>query len=119
MPEVMIDTHVITPDDWPLVAALGPDGGDDGCWCMGWRGVGIARALLTAAVEAARAAGARAIEGYVFDPDAPEVTAAPERAAEMAHDWAFTRSARLFETAGFGSTDVAFNGCLRCVRRPT
>ena len=71
---------------------------DDGVWAVscfvvrvGFRRRGVAGALLTAAVEHARASGARVIEGYPIDTAEKKASA-----AELYHG-----SLGLFEKAGF------------------
>lgn len=64
-----------------------------------WRGRGVASALLAAAVDQARRAGARALEGYPAKP-------ASTRAA-MPAAFAWTGVPALFEAAGFRRADDA------------
>lgn len=59
--------------------------------CVGWRGRGVARALLAAAVPFARKHGARALEGYPID------TGGQRRASV----WLYTGTLPMFTAAGF------------------
>ena len=89
-------------------------------WCISCfvvskdaRGRGVASALLAAAVEHARAAGAAAVEGYPIDP-----AAAPGRRVRDTSAYVGTRS--MFERAGFriaaGTTSMR-GGAPRVVAR--
>jgi GNAT superfamily N-acetyltransferase len=73
------------------------DAGDEDVWAVvcfwvprGRRGAGVASALLAGAVDHARAAGARVLEGYPVDP------AARAPAAEL-----YTGTLSMFRRAGF------------------
>jgi GNAT superfamily N-acetyltransferase len=75
---------------------------DAGVWSVpcfftrrGERGGGVAEAMLAGAVDAARAAGARALEGYPVD----TTTGRTAPAAEL-----FTGTVGLFARAGFAVT---------------
>lgn len=74
--------------------------GSAGAWSIpcfyiapGWRGKGVARALLGAAVAACRAAGASVVEGY------PVTTTRDGRPVQGAFAW--TGPLRIFEERGF------------------
>jgi hypothetical protein len=64
----------LTPDRWPALEDLfGARGAVNGCWCMYWR-IGSAyrkrgtmSALIAAALNAAKRAGAPALEAYPLD----------------------------------------------------
>jgi GNAT superfamily N-acetyltransferase len=62
----------------------------------GWRGQGVAAALLGAAVNAVRARGAEIVEGYPV---------APSRSEKMPAAWAWTGVPAMFEAAGFQRAD--------------
>lgn len=177
----------VSSDMWEEVeAVLGPDGGDDGCWCMGWRvkehlppkeakdalrrlvedegvyallafvdgvpvgwstfgprsmfyhacvhlqkteraapegwaipcffikpgfrGRGLARQLLAAILEEIQAEGGGLAEAYPFDHKVQDERSQQE--GDLAADWAFTGSLKMFEEAGFVQTGVCMNGCL-------
>jgi len=68
------------PDTWAVTCFL---------VAPGWRRRGVARALLAAAVRAARDAGARRIEGY------------PAAGGSFDDDDAWTGTASMFDRAGF------------------
>lgn len=72
-----------------------------------WRGRGVARQLLTAALDFARSAGAAALEGY---PTVPKSSAAPIPPA-----FAHTGVPRMFEAAGFERVrDIGARQVWRC-----
>lgn len=77
------------------------------------RGRGVATALLAAAVDHVRAAGAPAVEGYPIDP-----TAAP--GGRVTDTGAYTGTRAMFEGAGFrlaAPTDSVSGGAPRVVMR--
>lgn len=88
---------------------------DEGVWAVvcfwvprGGRGKGVGTALLSAAVEQARSAGASALEGYPVDTDGP----AP--AADL-----FTGTLAMFRRAGFTPVRPPAGGQRRHIVRRT
>lgn len=70
----------------------------------GWRGQGVASALLTAAIDAARKRGAEILEGYPTQPSRP---------GKLPAAWAWTGVPAMFEAAGFSPADARMRGKLR------
>lgn len=73
----------------------------------GWRGRGVATALLRSSVDIARDQGAKLIEGF---PVRPKTTGHQKEPVKIAPAFAYTGVPRMFERSGFHEADPTSTG---------